>query len=652
MFDIWGFLLQTLTASSVGVLLLIIKALLKDKLPPKWHFASWGVLALIMLLPAGFKGRYTIVQWQILVELLKVLVGDYSTTKVLFPLPIIKSLPHSPMQWLFVIYAFGIALFIFKYLISYIRLRFILSKGKAPKIDTVEKVKYIAFQLDIKPCKVVEVKGLPSAFVCGVFRPVLALPEDKETDSKVILHELIHLKHHDTFFSVIICLLKSLHWCNPFIAYCASRATMDMENRCDQYVLEVLKGEQRREYGHILLSMVNERFTGTPATSCINNGGKSIRERIETIARFKKYPKGMGLVSSCVLLILTFSLALGTRATAANKFNISQPDLLYAKAKSIPCTTLAGAFDAYASSVIKRNDSYRIMCAPEALQEEIYKKMKEGGRESFCVYESGDNIFVYDDEPFYIYNMEKIGTDAYEGLLVFNNATAPKGVIRDYDKYYIAMQKIKARKENGRWVVMPLEKFRIVESDIPVRTWDTYTLPSIRYTGNNGKIAVDVNYQIYFTVDSYTSDQINSSYPFGVDFSNTFYTRVPRPDADFLNCSIHHNSSITHLGTKEERAKIESVAISMAESYSGTDDTEKLSEPFFDEGNTFFSSSTSGEVTAGGVFDEDSDTIDLGGGGSSFSFDGEILYPDHFVVDLYVNKEYNDRLILRQREAE
>lgn len=652
MFDIWGFLLQTLTVSGVGVLLLIIKALLKDKLPPKWHFASWGVLGLIILLPAGIKGRYTIIQWQILVEMLKALVGDYSTTRVLFPLPIIKSLPHNPMQWLFVIYAFGIALFILKYFISYIRLRFILSKGKTPKIDTVERVKYIASQLDIKPCKVVEVKGLPSAFVCGVFRPVLALPEEKGTDSKVILHELLHLKHHDTFFSVIICLLKSLHWCNPFIAYCASRATMDMENRCDQYVLENLQGEQRREYGHILLSMVNERFTGTPATSCINNGGKSIRERIETIARFKKYPKGMGLVSSCVLIILTLSLALGTRATATNTFNISQPDFLYAKAKSTPCTTLAGAFDTYANSVIKRNDSYRIMCAPESLQEEIYKKMKEGGRESFCVYESGDGIFVHDDEPFYIYNMEKIAADTYEGLLVFNNVTAPKGVIRDYDKYYIAMQKIKATKENNRWVVMPLEKFHVVESDVPVRTWDTYTLPSIKYTGNNGKIAVDVNYQIYFTVDSYTSDQNNSSYPLSANSSNKLYWRVPRPDADFLNCSIYQDSSITHLGTKEEMAKIESVAISMAESYSGTDDIEKLSKPFFDEGSTFFSSSTSEEATAGGVFNKDSNTIDLGGSGGSFSFDDEILYPDHFVVDLYVNKEYNDRLILRQKEAE
>ena len=45
-----------------------------------------------------------------------------------------------------------------------------------------------------------------------------------------------------------------------------------METRCDQLVLEHLEGEERREYGHILLSMVNERFAKTPGTTCVNNG--------------------------------------------------------------------------------------------------------------------------------------------------------------------------------------------------------------------------------------------------------------------------------------------------------------------------------------------------------------------------------------------
>ena len=43
MADIWAFLLQTLTASGVAVLLLAVKALFRDKLPPRWHFAIWGI---------------------------------------------------------------------------------------------------------------------------------------------------------------------------------------------------------------------------------------------------------------------------------------------------------------------------------------------------------------------------------------------------------------------------------------------------------------------------------------------------------------------------------------------------------------------------------------------------------------------------------
>ena len=46
--DIWSFLLQTMTASGVAVLLLLLKAVFRDKLPPRWQFAAWGVLALFL----------------------------------------------------------------------------------------------------------------------------------------------------------------------------------------------------------------------------------------------------------------------------------------------------------------------------------------------------------------------------------------------------------------------------------------------------------------------------------------------------------------------------------------------------------------------------------------------------------------------------
>ena len=46
MTDFWGFLLQTLYVSLVGGLLLVVKAIFRDKLTPKWQYGVWSVLLL------------------------------------------------------------------------------------------------------------------------------------------------------------------------------------------------------------------------------------------------------------------------------------------------------------------------------------------------------------------------------------------------------------------------------------------------------------------------------------------------------------------------------------------------------------------------------------------------------------------------------
>ena len=147
-----------------------------------------------------------------------------------------------------------------KYAVSYLSLRLVLCRGTEPGAEKMSRIKSIAEARGINLCRVIEAEGLPSAFVCGIIRPVLAIPSERELDEKVILHELFHLKNRDTLWSVIICALRCLHWCNPVVIYCANRALNDMESRCDQYVLENIEGEERREYGRILLSMANERF--------------------------------------------------------------------------------------------------------------------------------------------------------------------------------------------------------------------------------------------------------------------------------------------------------------------------------------------------------------------------------------------------------
>lgn len=629
MFDIWGFLLQTLSASGVAVLLLVIKALFKDKLPPKWHFAVWSVLGIMILIPAGFNGRYTLFHWQLVVEVIKSWLGDYSFTQVLFPVPVMTTIPRTILQWIFAGYTLGVIVHIIKYLASYIRLRVVLRNGRRPNDEVNTRIRQIAVAQKVKIGKVIEVPGLPSAFVCGIGRPVLVIPAHSNIDDKVILHELLHMKYGDTLWSIVICFLRCIHWCNPLLIYCANQAINDMEARCDQHVLEQLAGEERRDYGRILLSMANERFAKTPGTTCINNGGKNIRERIEAIARFKKYPVGMKLVSVCVMILLTLSLVVGVQASTVYEWSSNSMWLPLASARSTFCTTPAGAFDTYGKAILDQNGLYRVMCAPESMQAEIINEISEKEKNGiFPNWDCGLHEWPDTQSGYYIYNLKESGKNAYEALFVIKLNYPPDGQPEKEGKMYLAVQNMRVEKENGRWVVIALEAFRNIEATEQSLDWGCLELPGIVYSGFADDFQVDVKVQTVHTV----------------------FDTTPKPNAEFTWAARTQSESLTHLETSEDRDKIEGLGLSVAPVYPGEKRPENLTVPTGEH-------SGGGSSTGEGWYSQKTEpgwgpTIELsGGGGGTFNPERDVLLPGYYVADLYVNNELAAQLDLFLQEG-
>ncbi|MGM9596706.1 MAG: M56 family metallopeptidase [Eubacteriales bacterium] len=647
MLDIWSFLLQTLTVSGVAVLILMIKALFKDKLPPKWQFAVWGVLGLVILIPAGIGGRYTLFRWQVVVEVIKSWFGDYSYTRVLFPIPVIISIPQSIIEWLFAVCVLGVVVHLFMYAVSYFRLRRVVGMGDVPCDEKLNRIQALATKQGIKLCKVVEVCDLPSAFVCGVFRTVLVLPAKDELDEKIILHELFHLKNRDTLWSVIICLLRSLHWCNPLIVYCANRALNDMESRCDQFVLENLEGEERREYGHILLSMANEKFSQTPGSTCINNGGKNIRDRIENIVRFKKYPKGMGLVSVCVVILLAFPLAVGAQSTSLFEFNDSV-QLTLASARSIPCTTPAGAFDTYGKSVLERNGYYRAMCAPESMQADILKEMLEKDKAGiFPIWDPGIDEWANKQEGFYIYNLKHVDSDTYEGLLVIELNYPPDGKPAEANMTYLAVQNLRVEKENGRWVAIPLEAFRHVETISQSLSWGCSGLPGMTYAGETNDWRIEATCQTIHTIDLKVNVQHELSF-----LSGSYSDTTPNPNAEFSMAARSHSTKCIYLGSESEKDEITHIGLSVEPVYEGEKRPTNLRIPSGDY--TVNSTNLGAQVVSMKLKPGWNSTISMDGGGGSTDPTKDVEYPEYFVADLYLNNEKvaDLDLTLQKGEAE
>ncbi len=628
MYDIWAFLLQTLTASGVAVLLLLLKGLFRDKLPPRWQFGIWCILGVSLLIPAGLGGRYVLVNWPMIVDCLKGMTGDYTFTHVLFPFPMLRAVPETPGEWLFAVYVLGVGISLIRYGLSYLQLRLVIRNGSEPPDALADQIRNVAIQYGLRSCNAVVVQNLPSAFVCGVFRPILVVPEG-EIDDKVLLHELIHLKNRDTLWSVAVCCLRSLHWCNPLLVFCAKQALNDLEARCDQMVLELLEGEERRDYGRILLSMANDRYARTPGATCVNNGGRAIRQRIEAIARFKLYPAGMKLVSICAGIILLLPVTLGVRATALYESGSVTPMDL-AAARTLYCTTPAGAFDTYAKAMLTGKDALMVMCAPEEQQAELAS--------SFGSWEPVLPVDPVIQSGYYIYNLTRTGDD-YEGLLVMVLSSPPME-----HKLLLGYQPLRAELEQGRWVIRPMDSVRSISvPETSTINWGCQELPGFRYSAQYEEYVIEVQYQTVYDVDNW----IYSSGFFG---GSSSFDLTPKPNAELSQVAVSKNRTVTHLGTQEQRDQITHLGLGLEPVMPGKDRPERTD--IYDH-QASSSSSSDGSSWCNRTLEPGwGPVLNLYGGGSRFPAEDypEIL-PEYYVAELYIDHKFVASLDLVMQEG-
>ncbi|MBQ8802448.1 MAG: hypothetical protein IJZ53_02275 [Tyzzerella sp.] len=659
MTNIWGFLIQTLSVTLIAGMLLLIKTLLDDKLSPRWQYGVWSILAIRMLLPVSLQ-KSLLLPIPVWVEAVKgyvekQLVSNYSEVyvpaRMQHIVPIVEGKPESITDWLFVIYAIGILVSLVWYLTSYMRLRILLNKGSEPVTELQNKINFVCEKYGLKTCKAVVIKGLSSAFVCGGIKPVLALPADKDVDEKVILHELLHLKYHDELQSLAWCVLRSLHWCNPFLQYVFNRIENDMESLCDQRVLERLQGEERRAYGVILLEMANEKYARVPGTSSISNGGKNISRRIAAIVRFKKYPKGMALVSVCIGIVLLFP-ALQGNIYAYDKedymiANAEELEYAMAKVRLNRCTTVAGALDTYAKGLMLENGLYIATASSltkhEILAEEMLKNNESGNQTCYLNPGSEFTYLVYPDN-YRVYNLEKIQKDYYEAYLAFNvsgfdNENGEYCTVADGACLIIPV----AVKYEDAWVVEErgerIEALHSLEDSNYPGSGVPY-LKQYMATGETGTVKIGL--RSYYYVDNTIQ---NSQYSF---FGGTSVDDSVKVDAEFAYAHLWDFREYSY--TEDENGNVPKENFGMQSIRVDSIDEEVEFDKVSLDGNSS-GSSTTGESWGSSSVDSNGDNKLSSGGGTSFEpTDLEVSYPAAYKVRIYWDGEMVEELTAMETE--
>ena len=540
--NLWSVLAQTLALSVAAAVLLAAKRLFLAKLSPRWQYGVWAILALRALLPAGLLGRTLVPGGRVVLEaarlqvelpLSSVLTDPYGVTEVLAPVPLFPfglPVPGSITDVLFYVYAAGVLLLALWFFLSYARLRAAIRRGLSPAPEVLAQVEGVAARYGLKaPRRVVVLPGLESAFVCGPLRPVLALP-GRPVDDKVLLHELLHLRHGDVWAGVGVCALRCLHWCNPLIWYCCDRMQNDCEALCDQRVLERLEGEERRAYGVILLSMADGRYARAPGTSSMANGGRNIKARIQAIARFRRYPAGMALASGCVAAVLALTCLGGVSGAAEVPGGTDRGALALAQAQLNRPTTVAGALDTYAKALLNDSPLYYAMVLPEEGREAVWK-------DALVPYQEVE----LEDSPFWtlgfhwhrpswlaewsVMNLLPDGAEGYTGTLFFSP-------LSEDNTYGIVYQQVAVRPDGDFWTVEPL-------GDLTVRPDPNqegiYLCPSSEapyttYVAETVTLHVEVDVQLQLNVN-------NAIFSTSTDlpaWASTYQLDpVPHPDASF-----------------------------------------------------------------------------------------------------------------------
>lgn len=171
-----------------------------------------------------------------------------------------------------------------------------------------EAVSEMAAQLKLKRVPQVRIanKMQTGPFTIGFFRNIIVLPDGDYKEKNlyyVLRHELVHCASRDAQLKAIFILVKIIHWFNPLVWLMKTLADQDMELACDEKVLAVSTGDERKEYSEVLMSYVTAEIPGKSVifSGCAHDI-KFMKRRFHSI--FNNHKKSGKVIGGILVIFL------------------------------------------------------------------------------------------------------------------------------------------------------------------------------------------------------------------------------------------------------------------------------------------------------------------------------------------------------------
>lgn len=232
---------------------------------------------------------------------------------------------------------------------------------------------------------------IPTAFVMGVFRPRIYIPEGltEQERAYIVSHEQVHIKRKDYLIKQIAFWLACVHWFNPMAWVSFRFMCDDMELSCDEQVLRLFGSDaaqnllHKKQYAATLLKMAGSRQVRLSGPLLF---GGSVKGRIANILRFKQ-PAGFVTVLSVTAVVVAAAGLMGSGRPGTLP-DVDVNSFLVQKGYSYVCR-IPEAYWAGIEGRLAGEKTYPIILATDQVYDNRDGNMTTFGADVYCLMEEG-----------------------------------------------------------------------------------------------------------------------------------------------------------------------------------------------------------------------------------------------------------------------
>ena len=307
---------MAIVSSVIGIVILGIRKILKNKISPKYRYLIWSIFIISLIVPIRSLGNfniYEITEFKSSIENIKV----YKNTEFeSFDNEIVKNISVNNItkyktykEYIAIAIELISILCFIRYMLRYLLFLKYINKDKLHDERINRILEYCKSELNIKRnFEIVPQAKIRTPAIFGIFKMRILMPKEvlkmpDENLTGILMHELSHYKRKDNYVNIIFQFAKIVYWFNPIVYICIRNIRNDIELETDEMAISKFGDKNSFKYCETMIAVA--AMSGARRMPIIGfaSATEVLEERIDMIIAREKFEK-----SSTITAIICFAI--------------------------------------------------------------------------------------------------------------------------------------------------------------------------------------------------------------------------------------------------------------------------------------------------------------------------------------------------------